>query len=88
VRTIVLTFSRKINKEIMTFEEIFKEKGTYQAESFIKGFCFEVDSDGWLYSLHYRDENDVNPIRERAVIGREIFNKNFVVVYNRNQLFK
>jgi len=71
----------------MTFQEIFKEKGNYQAENFIKGFCFEVDENGWLYSLHYRDRNDVNPIRDRAFISRDMFNKNFVVVWNRNQLF-
>lgn len=71
----------------MTFEEIFKEKGNYKAESFIKGFCFEVDSNGWLYSLQYRDENDISPIRERAFISGDMFNKNFVVVYNRSQLF-
>jgi len=72
----------------MKFEDIFKEKGNYKAENFIKGFCYEVDGDGWLYSLHYRDKNDVKPIRDRAFISKDIFNKDFVVVYNRNQLFE
>lgn len=71
----------------MRFEEIFKEKGNYKPEGFIKGFCFEVDSDGWLYSLHYRNKDDVNPIKERAFISGDMFNKNFVVVWNSNQLF-
>lgn len=72
----------------MTFQEIFKEAGTYQAESFIKGFCFEVDNEGWLYTLQYRDVSDIDPIRERAFISKGIIEKNFVVVYNRGQLFK
>ena len=71
----------------MRFEEIFNEKVNYKAEGFIKGYCYEVDSEGFLWGLHYRDINDVNPIRERAIMYKGIFEKNFVVVYNRGQLF-
>lgn len=72
----------------MTFQEIFVEKGTYKADGFVKGYCYEVDSDGWLWSLQYKNKDDILPIRERAFIYKGIFNKKFVKVYNRNQLFE
>lgn len=72
----------------MKFEEIFKEKGLYKTDSFIKGYCLEVDEDGWLHSLHYRDENDLLPIRENAYINKSYFSKDFTKVFTRQSLFK
>ena len=71
----------------MKFEEIFEEKGLYKAEDYIKGYCYEVDADGWLYSLQYKNKDDVNPIRKRAFIYKGIFQKTFVKVYTRQSLF-
>ncbi len=71
----------------MNFQEIFNEKGLYKANGFVKGYCYEVDSDGWLYSLSYNNINDISPIRERAFVSKYLFDKDFVKVFNRNQLF-
>lgn len=71
----------------MKFEEIFKEEGLYKSEGFIKGYCYEVDADGYLYSLQYKNKDDITPNRERAFIYKGVFEKNFIKIYTRQSLF-
>lgn len=71
----------------MKFEEIFKEKGWYVCDGFIQGYCYVVDEDGWLYSLHHKNKYDLFPIKEPALINRSMFKREFKKVFTRQALF-
>lgn len=71
----------------MNFEEIFKETGLYRGDDFAEGFCFEVDDNGSLHALHYRNKNDIFPMKNSPLVYRGLFKKTFFKVLNTNQLF-
>lgn len=71
----------------MKFEEIFKEKGLYKADGFVKGYCYEVDENGWLSARQYKDKDDLLPKKEHPFVYRGLFEKDFVKVFTRQSLF-
>lgn len=71
----------------MKFEEIFKEDGLYKADSFVKGFCFEI-KDGFLKCRSYRNENDLFPTVENVAVHEKMLHMDFSKVLTRRSLFK
>ena len=72
----------------MTFQEIFNEPGLYKADSFLKGICFEVNKEGQLLIVTYKDANDLQPYRDNAIMYKKLFDKTYSKVYTRQSLFK
>jgi hypothetical protein len=72
----------------MKFEEIFLKPGLYVTDSFSQGFCFKVDKEGVLKSLHYRDKDDIMPIEENALVYSGLFKKEYKELFTRQSLFK
>ena len=71
----------------MKFEEIFNESGLYVGTDFAEGTCYQVENDN-LYVLHYKDKDDLNPLKENALMYKNLFNKEYKKVYTRQSLFK
>lgn len=77
----------------MKFEEIFNEEGLYKSESFVKGFCFQIKKNSItnsleLYSLTYRNLNDILPYKDQVVVYSGLFKKEYTKVFTRESLFK
>jgi len=72
----------------MKFEDIFKEKGLYKAESFAKGCCYEVGKDDCLYLLEYDNKDDLTPKRTNAICYKAMFEKDYMKVFTRQSLFQ
>jgi hypothetical protein len=70
----------------MKFEEIFKEEGLYVADSFIKGFCFEV-KDGFLYGVTYTSATDLFPKKESQGMYYGLLLKDYKKVFTIKSLF-
>lgn len=70
----------------MKFEEIFKEEGLYVADSFAKGFCFEV-KEGFLYAKTYRNKSDLHPIRIHQPMYSGLLLKDYKKVLTISSLF-
>lgn len=72
----------------MKFQEIFDEPGLYVGTDFKKGVCFEIDKNGFLFLVEYKDENDLLPKKTNAPIYKGLFQKTYKKVFTRQSLFK
>lgn len=74
----------------MKFEQIFSQPGWYVAESFTDGVFIEITKTSFDNELKFKcinDANDLFPKQFDTKIYRGLFDKKFVKVLNRNQLF-
>jgi hypothetical protein len=71
----------------MKFEEIFNEDGLYVGTDFAEGYCFEVNC-GILYSRTYQTKKSINFETTNALVHKNLFNKEYKKVFNRQSLFK
>ena len=71
----------------MKFEEIFDEDGLYVADSFVTGYCLQVDK-GILRGVQYADKDDLLPEKHNALCYKGLFEKEYKKVYTRQSLFK
>jgi hypothetical protein len=71
----------------MTFQEIFNESGLYTSDSFAEGVCYQVEN-GNLYFVQYRDKNDLFPLKENALVYKQVFDKRYRHVFTIQSLFK
>lgn len=72
----------------MTFQEIFNESGLYVAEGFAPGVCLKINDSGFLYTVTFKDENDLLPFEEITIIYKMLLYKDYQKVYTRQSLFK
>ena len=75
-----------INHQNMTFAEIFNSDGLYKSVSFSNGVCFQIKN-GTLYSVTYKNVNDLLPDREPTVVNKDLFNNKYQKIYTIKQLF-
>jgi len=71
----------------MKFEEIFNQDGLYTADSFVEGYCLEI-MNGCLIGVQYKDKDDMNPEKHRALCYKGLFKKEYQKVFTRQSLFK
>ncbi len=71
----------------MKFEEIFKEKGLYKAESFSEGTAFKVNEHGQLLTVSYKNKDDVIPEEYPTLVYAGLFDKTYEKVFTRQSLF-
>lgn len=74
----------------MKFEQIFSQPGWYTAESFADGVFIEITNSPFGNEMEFKcinDANDLFPEQLDIKVYRGIFDKKFVKVLNRNQLF-
>lgn len=89
----LFTFVLYLNKKYMSFEEIFEEEGLYTANSFRRGFCFEIKRNTFTNELEmfgktFKDKDDMFPKSETIVVYSNLFKKDYTKVYTRQSLFK
>ena len=72
----------------MTFQEIFQEKGLYRADSFASGVVFEINEYFQLYTVEYKNENDLQPLKFITPMYKGLFDKDYQKVFTRQSLFK
>ncbi len=71
----------------MKFEDIFKEKGLYKANSFAEGTAFKVTESKELYTVNYKNKDDILPEEYPTLVYGELFDKEYEKVYTRQSLF-
>jgi hypothetical protein len=72
----------------MNFQDIFKEQGLYKASSFTQGTAFKVTENKELFTVIYKDKDDMLPEEYPTLVYAELFNKEYEKVYTRQSLFK
>ena len=74
----------------MKFEDIFKQYGWYTTESFADGVYIEITNAPHGSEIEFKyikNPDDIIPETLNIKIYRGLFDKKFVKVLNRNQLF-
>lgn len=77
----------------MTFQEIFNEPGFYRADSFAKGYAFlikanQIDGQLELKGICYNSVDKLSFSEHPVTIYKGLFDKDYKLVYNKNELFK
>lgn len=77
----------------MKFQEIFQQEGLYKSDSFSKGVVFKIkknpiDNRLELYIVTYKNSTDILPKEEPQIVYDGLFNKNYIEIFNKKELFE